>query len=584
MPKKNVEAIYQLSPQQQGMLFETLLTGESGVYVEQLTWELRGALDLTSFQQAWQHVVERHAILRTAFVWKDQDEPYQVVLQRVTVPLEQHDWLSLDPATQQSRLDAFLQADHQRGFELARPPLMRLALIQTARQSYQLVWTFHHILMDGWCHTVVLNEVFAAYLAMANGQAVQLEPSRPYGDYVLWLKRQDLAEAQAFWHEMFREAALPTPLGLPADGELEADPDQMFGVRTACLPAPTLATLQSLAQQHHLTLSTLVQGVWALLLSRYSGSADIVFGTTIFSRPSELAERGSMIGLFVVTLPFRVGVPSAATVWDWLADVQERHLELRRFEYCSEGQVHQWTGLPASRPLYESILVFQNFPAGVTDQSPEGLKLAVGGTQHRGAQTKYPLAFLVTPAREGLNIELVYQRQRVSEIGTSFILTHMLMLLEQLAADPVVHLRHLLHMIPHEQIPRFKPLRQTKAVALGYAEARTPLEHMLVDIWREVLNVERLGIHDHFLDLGGHSLLALQLMTRIREVFRVELPLRNFFDAPTVADMARSIAEQQSEESELLDQLLNEIEGLSDAALQDALTHEARLEREGAER
>jgi acyl carrier protein len=580
--KKNVEAIYELSPQQQGMLFETLLTGESGVYVEQLTWELRGALDLANFQQAWQHVVERHAILRTAFVWKDQDEPYQVVLRQVTVPLEQHDWLALDLAEQQSRLDSLLQADHQRGFELTKPPLMRLALIQTAPQTHQLVWTFHHILMDGWCHTVVLNEVFAAYLALSNGQALQLEPSRPYGDYVLWLKRQDLAEAQVFWREMLHDCALPTPLGRPADDQPEDD--QAFGLHTACLLATTLATLQSLAQQHHLTLSTLVQGVWALMLSRYSGGDDVVFGTTIFSRPSELAERGLMIGLFVVTIPFRVHVPSEATAWSWLADVQERHLELRRFEYCSEGQVHQWTGLPASRPLYESILVFQNFPAGVVDQSPGGLKLAVGKTQHRGAQTKYPLAFLVTPGAEGLNIELVYQRQRLSAAGTDSILTHMLALLERLATDPGIDIQHLLQMIPDDQLPHFKPLRQSTAAELGYVEPRTPLEQMLVDIWREVLNVERIGIHDHFLDIGGHSLLALQLMARVRDVFRVELPLRSFFDAPTVADMARFVAEQQSEESELLDQLLNEIEGLSDAALQDALTDETRLEREGAER
>src|ERR1043165_42256 len=180
MNAKNVEAIYQLSPQQQGMLFESVLTPGSGIHVEQLIRNLEGKLNTAALTRAWAEIVQRHSIMRTGFVWKEQGEPLQVVLRHVEVSIQQHDLRSAPDAA--TELNSYLKADRLRGFDLVKPPLMRLALFQTADSEYQFVWTLHHILMDGWCQPIVDRELFALYRAFDSGTEPLLPPVRPYRD------------------------------------------------------------------------------------------------------------------------------------------------------------------------------------------------------------------------------------------------------------------------------------------------------------------------------------------------------------------------------------------------------------------
>src|SRR5579885_311234 len=195
MNRKNVESITSLAPAQQGMLYETIRAPKSGIHIEQSVRTITGPLHLPAFVYAWEWAIKRHAVLRTSFVWKDQPEPLQVVLREVALPLQREDWRELSPEEQQERLERYLREDRQRGFVLAQAPLMRLALFQLADEVYRSIWTFHHILMDGWCHKLILREVLACYEAASQGKDFSLAPSRPYREYIAWLKRQDLGQA-----------------------------------------------------------------------------------------------------------------------------------------------------------------------------------------------------------------------------------------------------------------------------------------------------------------------------------------------------------------------------------------------------
>ena len=217
---KNVEAVYPLSPLQQGLLFHTLYAPQSGVYIAQMICALHGDLNVAAFKQVWQQVVDRHTVLRTAFVWEGLEEPLQVVGRKVRLPLAEEDWRSLPSSEQQRRLEEHLQQDRSRGFKLSKAPLMRLALIRLAEDVYQFVWSHHQLLLDGWSTPILLKELFSLYAASGQSRSPSLEAGRPYQDYISWLHRQDMSRAEDFWRQHLKGFDAPTPLG--AEGRQSA--------------------------------------------------------------------------------------------------------------------------------------------------------------------------------------------------------------------------------------------------------------------------------------------------------------------------------------------------------------------------
>ena len=209
----NIESIYPLSPMQQGMLFHTLLEPNSGVSFNQWTYVLTGSLQKAAWSRAWQKVVERHQPLRTLFVWEGQSKPLQVVRRQVALPYQELDWSGLSTKDQTVKLEEFLRIDRKRGFDLGQAPLMRLTLIRLSESRYQFIWSYHHILMDGWSRYLVLKEALAAYEAISQGRDCELEPPRPYRTYINWLHGQDLSKAEDFGERRLRVSAPQHPWG-----------------------------------------------------------------------------------------------------------------------------------------------------------------------------------------------------------------------------------------------------------------------------------------------------------------------------------------------------------------------------------
>ncbi|MCL5995558.1 MAG: condensation domain-containing protein, partial [Chloroflexi bacterium] len=332
MSKRNIESVYPLSPMQQGMLFHSLYNPDSGVYVEQMTCVFEGELDVPSFARAWQQVVNRHTILRTAFAWKRVDRMLQVVHRETNMPLQQHDWSRLSPSEQAAQLEAFLQADRSHSFDVSKAPLMRLALMRLGANQWQFAWTHHHILLDGWSVPILLREVLTLYEAYRLGREATLPPTRPYRDYIAWLDQQDLSQAESFWRKALQGFTAPTPLTVdrPASSAAGVAPYPELDIE---LPTQTTAALHAMSREHQLTMNTLVQGAWALLLSRYSGEEDILFGATVSGRPAHLPGAESMVGLFINTLPVRVALPPHARLIPWLQQLQAQQAQLRQYEH-----------------------------------------------------------------------------------------------------------------------------------------------------------------------------------------------------------------------------------------------------------
>src|SRR5262249_34496289 len=320
---------------------------------------IAGELNRAAFESAWRLAFERHPILRASFHWEDLDHPLQVVHQKVPLPLEYYDWRELPPNAQQESLETLLAADCAQGFEIEKSPLTRLYLIQIGAQCHQFVWSYHHLILDGWSKSLLLKEVFSLYDALCHGRAIGLKPSTPYRNYITWIKEQDMAAAEAFLPENLKGFTTPTPLTIR--GAERSAQNSAYAIREAQIPDDVTTSLLAFGRQQGLTLNTLVQGAWGVLLSRYSGEDDIVFGATVAGRPPGLPDAENIIGLFINTLPVRVRVVGEEPLLPWLKRLQAQVSDLRQYEYSPLVQIQGWSELQTGSPLFQSLLVFENY-------------------------------------------------------------------------------------------------------------------------------------------------------------------------------------------------------------------------------
>ena len=420
MKSNGIEDIYELSPTQQGMLFHTLYGGSPDVYFDQYAIKLRGPLDREAFENAWRQTIAQHGVLRTSFHWEKVEKPLQVVHSQVSLPIRYEDWRGLSPSAQRERLQVFLNSEKERGFDLTRAPLMRLGLIQTGDESFHFTWCNHHMLIDGWSRATLFREVMAAYEAMRQGTRISLRRAVPYRNYIAWLRQQDLSKAEGYWRDLLRGFSEATPLAGTLPSDISIDRQTLYAEQEIVLTPELSATLLSVARQHELTLNTLMQGAWGLLLSRYAGVDDVVFGATVSGRPPTLANVELLVGLFINTLPVRMRISRNETLRALLKKLQDQQLEMRDYEYSPLVQVQGWSEVRRG-PLFESIVVFENYPVDASLTNGRS-SLKIEGVDIVG-RTNYPLTVTIKPGPE-IAVQISYDCNRFESPAIERILRH----------------------------------------------------------------------------------------------------------------------------------------------------------------
>jgi len=434
MNEQYIEDSYPLSPAQQGMLFHSLYAPQSGIFIPQMIWTLHEDLNVSAFKKAWEQVVKRHPILRTSFHWEGLEEPLQKVHQQVNLPLIQEDWRGLSAQEQESRLETYLHNDLQHDFEFTKSPLMRLALFQISETDYQFIWTYHHALFDGQSRLLIVKEVFAFYEAFCQGYDLQLKQPRSYRAHIEWLQQQNLSKAKAFWQQTLKGFSAPTSLiqGQVTDSILAREKVDMSEQDITLSKADTSA-LKSLAQKHGLTLNTLLQGAWVLLLSRYSGTEDVVFGATRACRHSTVREAKDIVGLFINVLPIRVQVSPEMLLIPWLKKLRAQWITMREYEQTSLLKIQEWSDIPSGTPLFESTHDFRY-------SSVESALCEQGGNWKRRKfkilhQSNVPLLFHGFGETE-LLLRIKYSRNRFDINTIERMIRHFKTLLEGMIANP----------------------------------------------------------------------------------------------------------------------------------------------------
>jgi len=461
---------YQLSPIQQGMLFEGLSGQQSGVDIEQVLCSLGEELNVSAFVDAWRQSVDRYPVLRTSFSWLDREVPVQTVHQKVEVPIVDEDWRSLSEDDRARQLATFLQADRLQGFDLTQPPLMRLALFRVAETQYKLIWTYHHILLDSTSAITVLQAVFTLYEALTGDRQLELTPpsvDRDRSDRM----QQDISKTEAFWRQYLSGLCDRNPLvgDFSRAGKMPAQPENVSVVEQESCLFPTLpeirlsssvtAALNSLIQEQQLTLNTLLQGVWALLLSRCSGSEDVVFGSICNSRSPNIEKTEPAVGLFINTLPLRVIVTPEMPAIDWLKQLQNQWNALQEYSNVPLAKTQEWSDISRSSALFESLLVVEKC------QFNSALQSLGGNWKNREfqvlEQTSFPLTVYAYGGDE-LLLKIAGDRQRFDENAITRMLGHLQTLLESIAANPQQKISKL-SMLTAAEIAQFQAWNQTEA-------------------------------------------------------------------------------------------------------------------------
>lgn len=428
--------IYPLSPIQQGMLFHSLLNPDDGTYLTQFVCELTGGLNKQAFCAAWQHVVNSHSSLKACFEAEIvSDEPVQVIADSVDLNFHYADWSDETDAEREHRLREFLGTDRERGIGLKAAPLMRFALFQAEPFRYIFIWSSHHLLMDGWSLPLILQDVFAAYEQIRHGQQAQIRPGRPYKDYIGWLKAQDHGDTEAFWRHLL--AGFISPVSLRnLQSTATTRKAEEFTEQEIRLSQTVTEQLQTVAREHQLTLSALAHAAWALLLSGYTGIRDVVFGMVVSGRPTEIADVESLVGVFINTLPVRVHLSGEADLIPWVKELQMQQAEISQHGHVPLAQVQAWSELPRRTRLFESILVFENYP---DIEAGNWLDSSANRIQIRNVRaferSNYPITVWVMPGRE-ISLKIGYGASHLDSVKMTGLLDDYGALLEAMAINP----------------------------------------------------------------------------------------------------------------------------------------------------
>ncbi|MEM7305306.1 MAG: amino acid adenylation domain-containing protein [Planctomycetota bacterium] len=425
---RGVADVLPLTATQQGMFFHSLYEPGTAAYFEELTNVLEGSLDAAALRGAFEAIVERHELFRARVAWKGLSEPLLVIERRIELPRTELDWRDVPRAEQGGRLDALAAEDRARGFDLERGPLFRVTLLRLGPRRFALSFRYHHLILDGWSMPLVLEDVLAAYGALRAGDEPAARPVAPWRDYVAWLRRRDPEAARAFWRDRLAGFERATPVGRvdrPARGA--------YGERELFLDRELSQRLRAFAQGAGVTMSTVVQGAWSILLARWSGEREVVFGATVSGRPPELRDVGARVGLFINTLPVRVRLDEAVPVDDWLRGLQRERAEELAWE---------WTPLPLSQscadtapgaPLFESIVVFENYPLDEALKRPPGDLLLIETRVFE--RTSYAATLVAVPG-ERLLLRVLFDEGRFDDDEAERMVEHLRSILVGIAAAP----------------------------------------------------------------------------------------------------------------------------------------------------
>ncbi|XGX15973.1 amino acid adenylation domain-containing protein [Pseudomonas solani] len=404
----DIEDIYPLSPMQEGLLVHTLLEKHSGIYFMQECYVIREALDYAEFRTAWRQVIQRHEAVRASFVWNTGGDLMQVIRRAPEVDVALLDLSLLPEDEAKARIETLLAAERKAGFDLASAPPIRFHLFRLPDQSHLFVMSNHHILLDAWCRSLLMADFFEIYHARLEGRQEHLQTPYRFRHFIEWLQQQAPDTAEAFWREQLEGFEQPTALPMDRPPAGDHATHSAIDDNYTWLTLDESRLLQERATQHRLTLNTFVQAAWALALHHHSRARDIVFGVTVSGRPAHIPEMQSTVGLFINSVPLRVGIPAphlGTGVLEWLQGILASNVAMREYDYLPLVKIQACSELQAGLSLFDTLFVYENAP--LDDSVGEDAKNLGVAAESSRTHTNYPITAVIYPG-EQMGLHLSY--------------------------------------------------------------------------------------------------------------------------------------------------------------------------------
>ncbi len=536
--RENIENIYPLTPNQEALLFHSERQGQiadPGCLTAR--FRITGHLTRQRLENAWNHLICAHDMLRSSIRWQNLSKAIQIVARELTLTIAWKDVRHLPRSEQQKAVDAFAEADRRRGFDLSKPPLMRLTVFCIDDDQHVAIWTFHHIVLDGWSGAVLIDQLRHLLGESERPQERFADSAPAFDRYLNWLNNRSDADEAGFWSKMLKDFTSPTRLPI-SDGPASTAATKPEALELS--DHETQSALSKLSLIAQATESSIVFAAWGLVLGRLCNRKDVVFGATFSGRPSNMPDIETAVGLFANTVPLRVRINGAQPLGAWLSSVQNLVAEVSRFQWTSPADILESVPL-IQAPLFDSVVVIENYPLEyIANNGPGSIRVSEFSC---GVSSTLPLTLVVRPNFRTL---IAFRDDRAISQQTALVLAgalrQTLRLLSE--ADPAGSVEHVFDQIQIDPIPELNSTLAQRPEVHGWTTRgpETDLEEKLLNLWRDALGHKELVVDDDFFDAGGNSLIAVRLASDIHRISGTKISPVSFAANPTVRLMARQIA------------------------------------------
>ena len=538
--QSTVEAIYPLSYMQQGLLIHHLSSElDQGFLNTECT--LTGDFDLVLFQESCAFIVNRHDVLRSTIHWRNLEKPLHVFHKSKEIEIEYLDWIEASSTEKKTSWDKLKEDAFKNGAKLETGALLRITIAKISNSQFKMLWPMHHILLDGWSGSIIIKDLFSVYNSLYFKKTPQLDTLPNYKAYLKWTNELPEEDAKVFWKDYLKD--YKTPL-LFSSNIITTDKVETTISNTFNLFEKETNQIKDYCKENKITVNTLIQCIWSLVLAKFFNTKDVVHGTTVSGRAGDFPNIDLLAGMFMNVQPVRSKIDENMTFSNWFQNMQKLHFEARKFEYLSLETLYEYINWSENSTLFDSLVVFENYPA----LKAENNILEVSDIKS-GLTSTYPVTLAVLPGIE-TKFVLTTSSKYVDSDMALWLINSLKKVLELITSKEITK-----YSVLNESIDDFKKSgseqidKNNSVISDTYIAPKNNTELQLLQIWESLLGINQISTKANFFELGGKSLVAVKMFTLINRKFKTKLSATALLEHPTIEKLSNYISSDSKTES-----------------------------------